>query len=58
MKKYILFWYQNNYNTKNNNENLNKIESVSGTIYSIIKDNELEKCGIISNPRNKNINIF
>ena len=58
MKKYILFWYQNNYNTKNNSENLNKIESVSGTIYSIIKDNELEKCGIISNPRNKNINIL
>ena len=58
LKKYILFWYQSNYNIKNNNEYLNKIESVSGTIYSIIKDHELEKCGIINNSRNKIINIY
>ena len=58
LKKYILFWYQSNYNMKNNNEYLNKIESVSGTIYSLIKDNELEKAGILSNSRNKIINIY
>ena len=58
LKKYILFWYQNNYNIKNNIDNINRIESVSGTIYSLIKDNELEKCGIINNPKNKIINIY
>ena len=59
LKKYILFWYQNNYNVKNNeNINIKKIESVSGTIYSLIKDNELEKCGIINNPKNKIINVY
>ena len=58
LKKYILFWYQNNYNIKKNSDNINKIESVSGTIYSLIKDNELEKCGIINNPKNKIINIY
>ena len=59
LKKYILFWYQNNYNIKSNNiDNLNKIDSVSGTIYSLIKDNELEKCGILNNTKNKVINIY
>ena len=58
LKKYILFWYQSNYNAKNNYEYSNKIEPVSGTIYSIIKDNELEKCGITYNTRNKIINIY
>ena len=59
LKKYILFWYQNNYNIKNSeNININKIESVSGTIYSLIKDNELEKCGILNNQKNKIINIY
>ena len=47
LNKYILFWYQNNYNIDNNFnhsiDNSNKIESVTGTIYSIIKDNEIEK---------------
>ena len=55
LNKYILFWYQSNYNLKNNNDN--KFEIVSGTIYSLIKDNELEKCGIMNNPKNKVINL-
>ena len=58
LQKFILFWYQNNYNIKNNNDYSNKIESVSGTIYSLIKENELEKCGIINNSKNKIINIY
>ena len=59
LKKYILFWYQNNYNIKNSeNINIKKIESVSGTIYSLIKDNEIEKCGIINSTKNKIINIY
>ena len=44
---------------KNNNNNyFNKIESVSGTIYSLIKDNELEKAGIITNSKNTIINVY
>ena len=59
LKKYILFWYQSNYNLKNNNNNyFNKIESVSGTIYSLIKDNELEKAEIMTNSRNTIINVY
>ena len=67
LNKYILFWYQNNYNIENNNINNyidsgNKIETVSGTIYSIIKENEIEKITIkgekkfIENKINININ--
>ena len=61
LNKYILFWYQNNYNIDNNNINNNielgnKIENVTGTIYSIIKDNEIEKLGLKKEKNNLNIN--
>ena len=48
INKYILFWYQNNIHQKhiNNNLNNNKIENLTGTIYSLFKDNEIEKCGV------------
>ena len=48
INKYILFWYQNNIQQKyiNNNLNNNKIEYLTGTIYSLFKDNEIEKCGV------------
>ena len=57
LNKYILFWYQNNYNSENNMNKINnidynnKIEAVSGTIYSIIKEGEIEKLKL-----NKEIN--
>ena len=57
LKNYILFWYQSNYNKKITDYS-SKIESVSGTIYSLIKENEIEKCGIINNSRNKINNII
>ena len=56
LNKYILFWYQNNYNIDNNNEiNNNQIESVSGTIYSIIKESEINKIDINNNLNNYEI---
>ena len=68
LNKYILFWYQNNYNIDNNSNNNmefgNKIEAISGTIYSIIKENEIEKIHLIKeknfleiNNNKMNINI-
>ena len=64
LNKYILFWYQNNYNTESNpkfniNEYNSKIESVSGTIYSIIKENEIEKINLKTNNdiNNNKLNI-
>ena len=62
MVQFILFWYQNNYNVDiNNNTNNNidvgdKIENVSGTIYSIIKDNEIEKLDLKKEKNSLNIN--
>ena len=59
LNKFILFWYKNNYSSNNNLEynNIipnNKIEPVSGTIYSIIKDNEIEKISLNKNDVNIN----
>ena len=61
LNKYILFWYQNNYNMENNpkfniNDDNNKIESVSGTIYSIIKESEIEKINLKKEKNNLNLN--
>ena len=62
LNKYILFWYQNNYNPENNiNKNINidynnKIETVTGTIYSIIKEGEIEKLKINKEKDNNDMN--
>ena len=62
LNKYILFWYQNNYNSENNTNKTsnfdfnNKIENVTGTIYSIIKEGEIEKLKLNNEKYNFDIN--